>query len=49
MNYHSVVVTRHGLPEVFKIIKNDRRAPTAGEARIRVLATGVGQTDIFPI
>ncbi len=45
-NYKSVVVTRRGGPEVLQIEENALRPPAAGEARIRVLATGVGRTDI---
>ena len=46
MKYKSVIVTRKGSPEVLKIVENDLRAPSVGEARIKVLATGVGRTDI---
>jgi NADPH:quinone reductase-like Zn-dependent oxidoreductase len=46
MKYKSVIVTRKGAPEVLKIFENDLRTPVAGEARIRVLATCVGRTDI---
>jgi NADPH:quinone reductase-like Zn-dependent oxidoreductase len=46
MKYKSVIVTRKGSPEVLQIIEQDLRAPVAGEARIRVLATCVGRTDI---
>ncbi len=46
MKYRSVVITRKGSPEVLKVIENDLRAPLAGEARIRILATGVGRTDV---
>jgi NADPH:quinone reductase-like Zn-dependent oxidoreductase len=46
MKYKSVIVTRKGSPEVLKIIENDLRAPAAGEARIKILATCVGRTDI---
>jgi NADPH:quinone reductase-like Zn-dependent oxidoreductase len=47
MTYKSVVATRRGGPEVLQIVENELRAPVAGEARIRVLATGVGRTDVF--
>jgi len=47
MNYHSVVITRKGPPEVLKVIENDLREPEPGEARIKILATGVGRTDII--
>ena len=46
MQYKSVVATRKGSPDVLQIVKNDLRAPRSGEARIRVLATTVGRTDI---
>jgi NADPH:quinone reductase-like Zn-dependent oxidoreductase len=46
MKYKSVIVTRKGSPGVLKIIENDLRAPLAGEARIKILATTVGRTDI---
>jgi NADPH:quinone reductase-like Zn-dependent oxidoreductase len=46
MKYKSVIVTRRGFPEVLKIIENDLRAPSPGEARIKILATGVCQDDI---
>lgn len=46
MKYKSVVLTKKGPPEVLHIIEKDLRPPQAGEALIRVLATGVGRTDI---
>jgi NADPH:quinone reductase-like Zn-dependent oxidoreductase len=46
MKYKSVIVTRKGAPEVLQIIENDLRIPLSGEARIKVLATCVGRTDI---
>ena len=46
MKYKSVVVTRRGSPEVLEIVENELREPAAGQARIRVLAVGVGGTDI---
>ena len=46
MQYKSVIVTRKGSPEVLKIVENDQREPLAGEARIKILATSVGRTDI---
>jgi NADPH:quinone reductase-like Zn-dependent oxidoreductase len=46
MKYKSMVVTRRGGPEVLQIVENDLRGPAAGETRIKVLATGVGRTDI---
>ena len=46
MKYKSVFVTKKGSPEVLKIVENDLRTPLAGEARIKILATSVGRTDI---
>jgi NADPH:quinone reductase-like Zn-dependent oxidoreductase len=46
MTYKSVVATKRGGPEVLQIMENDLRAPAAGEARIQVLAAGVGRTDV---
>ncbi len=46
MKYKSVVVTKRGGPQVLQITENDLRPPSAREARIKVLATGVGRTDI---
>jgi NADPH:quinone reductase-like Zn-dependent oxidoreductase len=46
MKYKSIIVTRRGSPEVLKIIENDLRPPSAGEARIKILATAVCQDDI---
>jgi NADPH:quinone reductase-like Zn-dependent oxidoreductase len=57
MRYRSVVVTARGGPEVLQVIDNELRAPAAGEARVRILATSVclpdiqaryGQTPIAP-
>ena len=46
MKYKSVIVTQRGGPEVLQIVENVLRPPTRNEVRIRILATGVGQTDI---
>jgi NADPH:quinone reductase-like Zn-dependent oxidoreductase len=46
MKYKSVIVTKRGGPEVLQVIENDLRPPSAGEARIRILATPVCQDDI---
>jgi NADPH:quinone reductase-like Zn-dependent oxidoreductase len=46
MKYKSVVVTRHGGPEVLVIAENDLRQPAAGEVRIRTLAAAVSRPDI---
>ena len=46
MKYKSVVVTKRGGPEVLQVVEHELRSPAAKEARIKVLATGVGRTDI---
>jgi len=46
MKYKSIIVTRRGSPEVLEVMENDLRQPSAGEARIKVLATPVCQDDI---
>lgn len=46
MKYKSVVVTKRGGPEVLQVIEKKLRPPAPKEARIKVLATGVGRTDI---
>jgi NADPH:quinone reductase-like Zn-dependent oxidoreductase len=46
MKYKSVIVSGRGSPEVLKIIQNDLRPPSPGEARIRILAASVCQDDI---
>lgn len=46
MKYRSVIVTRRGAPEVLHAIENDLRSPSAGEVRIKVLATPVCQPDV---
>jgi NADPH:quinone reductase-like Zn-dependent oxidoreductase len=46
MNYKSVTVTRRGGIDALQIVENDIRAPAAGEARIRILATPICQDDV---
>lgn len=46
MRYKSIVVTERGGPEVLRIVENELRPPSAGEARIKTLATGVCQDDV---
>lgn len=46
MKYKSVVATKRGGPEVLQITENGLREPAAVEARIKVLAAGVGRTDV---
>lgn len=46
MKYKSVVVTKKGGPQVLQIVENDLRPPARNEVRVKVLAAGVGRTDI---
>jgi NADPH:quinone reductase-like Zn-dependent oxidoreductase len=46
MRYKSVIVTKRGGPEVLQVIENDLRPPSAGEARVKVLATPVCGPDV---
>jgi NADPH:quinone reductase-like Zn-dependent oxidoreductase len=46
MTYKSVVATRRGGPEVLQVTENELRPPSAGEARIRILAVPVVQDDV---
>ena len=45
--YRAVMLTRQGGPEVLEPVDLPLRAPEPGEARVRVLACGVGGTDII--
>ena len=47
MKYRSVIITHKGPPDVLQIVENDLREPVPGETRLRVLATGVGRTDVI--
>ncbi len=46
MHYKSVVATRRGGPEVLQVVENDLRSPSAGEVRIKILATSVCLPDV---
>jgi NADPH:quinone reductase-like Zn-dependent oxidoreductase len=46
MTYKSVLVTKRGGLEAIRIVENDLRPPTDGEARIKILTTAVCQDDI---
>ena len=46
MKYRSVVVTARGGTEVLKVVENEMREPSPGEAKIRILAAPVCQDDI---
>ena len=47
MKHHRVVVTRHGGPEVLRVIEEDLPEPKAGEVRVKVLAAGVSAYDLM--
>ena len=46
MRYKSVIVTKRGGPEALQVIENDLRSPSAGVARIKILATPVCLPDV---
>ena len=46
MKTKSVMVTKRGGPEVLQVVESELRAPSAGEARIKVLATPVCGPDV---
>jgi len=46
MKYKSLIVTKRGGPEVLQVVENNLRPPSAGEARIKILATPVCQDDV---
>ena len=46
MKYKSVITTRRGPPEVLQVIENDLRPPSAGEARVKILAAHVCAPDV---
>lgn len=46
MKYKSVLLTKRGGPEVLQIVEKEIRSPKNEEVKIRVLACGVGRTDI---
>jgi NADPH:quinone reductase-like Zn-dependent oxidoreductase len=46
MKYKSVIATRTGGPQVLQVIEKELRAPSAGEARVKILATPVCGPDI---
>jgi NADPH:quinone reductase-like Zn-dependent oxidoreductase len=47
MKYRRVIITKHGGPEVLKIIENELPEPKPGEVRIQVKAAGVAWADIM--
>jgi len=46
MKYRSLIVRKHGGPEVLEVVENELRPPRKGEARIRVLAASVCRPDV---
>lgn len=46
MKYKSVIATGRGSTNLLEIVENDMRAPSSGEARVKILAVGVCQDDI---
>jgi len=46
MKYKSILVTRHGGPEVLQIVEKDLRPPAAGEVCIKVLGAAVSRPDV---
>jgi NADPH:quinone reductase-like Zn-dependent oxidoreductase len=46
MKYKSVIVTRRGGPEVLQVIESDLHPPSAGQARIKILAVPVCLPDV---
>ena len=47
MRHKRVVVTRYGGPEVITALEEDIPTPKVGEARVKVLAAGVGLPDVL--
>ncbi len=47
IKHHRVVVTRHGGPDVLRVVEEDRPEPRTGEVRVNVLATGVSAYDLM--
>jgi NADPH:quinone reductase-like Zn-dependent oxidoreductase len=46
MRYRSLIVRKHGGPEVLEVAENELRPPRKGEVRIRVLAASVSRPDV---
>lgn len=46
MNYRSLIVRKHGGPQMLEVVENELRPPKKGEARIRVLAASVSRPDV---
>ncbi len=46
MKFKNVVLTKKGGPELLQVVENELGSPKNEEVQIKVLACGVGQTDI---
>jgi NADPH:quinone reductase-like Zn-dependent oxidoreductase len=46
MKYQRIIVSRHGGPEVMRVVEEELRPPAAREARIKVLAASVSRPDV---
>lgn len=46
MKYRSLIVRKHGGPEVLEVAEHELRPPKKGEVRIRVLAASVSRPDV---
>ena len=44
--YRAVMLTKKGGPEVLKVVELPIERPGSGQLRVRVLATGIGSTDL---
>ena len=44
---HSVVIARHGGPEVLEVVEEHPATPKAGQTRLRTLASGVSAHDVM--
>ena len=47
MKHHRIVGSRHGGPDVLKVLEEDISEPQAGEVRVKVLAAGVSAYDLM--
>jgi NADPH:quinone reductase len=47
MKYKRVVISRSGGPEVLKVVEEELPEPRPGEARVKILAAGVGFVDLL--
>ena len=45
MKYKRVIITRHGGPEVLQVVEDELPGPQVGQVRVRILASGVANTD----